>query len=66
MYSISQTLNTLWWLLRADFTVLTKKIWSNLLDSLIIPTVFIIIGGYILPYLGMPADYGAFMAVSAT
>lgn len=66
MQKISQTLNTLWWLLRADFTVLTKKIWSNLLDSLIIPTVFILIGGYILPYLGMPADYGAFMAVSAT
>lgn len=66
MYSISQICNTIWWLLRADLTILTKNIWGNLIDSLIIPTVFIIIGGYILPFMGMPVDYGAFMTVSST
>lgn len=66
MHSFSQTFNTLWWLLRADFTVISKNFWGSLLDSLIVPTTFIIIGGYILPYLGMPADYGAFMTVSST
>ncbi len=66
MKNVFPVLNTLGWLLRTELNAVFKRIWDNLIDSLIIPVVFIIIGGYILPSMGMPADYGSFMVVSST
>lgn len=54
------------WLLWRDVRVLYKNFTSNLIDALSIPTTTILISGYILPYLGIAANYGSFMAVSTT
>jgi hypothetical protein len=53
------------WLLQRELTILYKNAFDSLIDCLIIPLTFIVISGFILPYMGMPADYGAFMAVGA-
>ncbi len=53
------------WLLWRDLRVLKQDFFNSLIDALIIPAIFIIIGGYILPYLGMPVNYGAFMICSS-
>lgn len=53
------------WLVWRDLRVLKQDFLNNLVDAMVMPATFIIIGGYILPYLGMPADYGAFMIVSS-
>lgn len=66
MKNLFPVLNTLGWLLRTEVNMVFKHMWDNLIDSLIIPVVFIIIGGFILPYMGMPADYGSFMVASST
>src|SRR5579872_4495691 len=66
MKNLFPVLSTLGWLLRSELNVIFKRFWNSLLDSLIIPVVFILIGGYILPSMGMPANYGSFMVVSST
>ncbi len=53
------------WLVWRDLRVLKKDFLNNLVNAMVMPATFIIIGGYILPYLGMPADYGAFMIVGS-
>ena len=53
------------WLLWRDIRVLKQDILNNLLDVLIIPSTTIIISGYILPFLGVPASYGSFMVIGA-
>jgi len=53
------------WLLWRDLSVLRKRIITSIIDSLIMPISFIVIGGYILPVLGMPYDYGSFMVIGS-
>jgi ABC-2 type transport system permease protein len=52
------------WLLWRDMRVLKIDFINTFIDAMIIPATFIIISGYILPYLGMPMTYGSFMIVS--
>ncbi len=59
------TLKVFSWLLWRNLRVLKNDFVNNAVDAMIVPATFIIIGGYILPYLGMPAQYGAFMIVSS-
>ena len=61
----SSVLKIFGWLVWRDLRVLKEDFLNNLIDAMVMPATFIIIGGYILPYLGMPADYGAFMIVSS-
>jgi ABC-type polysaccharide/polyol phosphate export permease len=65
MSQLISVLKTTWWLLAREFFILRKDLLNSLIDCLIIPVTFIIIGGYILPTLGMPLDYGSFMVVGA-
>lgn len=65
MTQLLSILSTTYWLLMREFRILRKDLINSLLDCLLIPVTFIIIGGYILPTLGMPADYGSFMVVGA-
>ncbi len=53
------------WLIARDMRVLKTDFLNNVIDAMIVPATFIIIAGYILPYLGMPESYGAFMIVSS-
>ncbi len=62
---ISASLKVFSWLLWRDVRVLKKDFINSVIDAMIMPATFIIIAGYVLPYLGMPADYGAFMIVSS-
>lgn len=61
----SSVLKIFGWLVWRDLRVLKEDFFNNLIDAMIVPTIFIIIGGYILPFLGAPTDYGAFMIVSS-
>ncbi len=49
------------WLIWRDLRVITKDFWQNLLDVLLLPIGMIFVSGYIMPSLGLPADFGAFM-----
>ncbi len=62
---IRSIFNTTMWLLWRDVSILRKGILTTLFDSLIMPCSLIIIGGYILPYMGMPESYGSFMVVGS-
>ena len=42
------------WLIVRDMRVLKTDFLNNVIDAMIVPATFIIIAGYILPYLGMP------------
>ena len=53
------------WLLWRDMRILKIDFLNTAIDSMIIPATFIIIAGYVLPYLGMPSTYGSFMIVSS-
>lgn len=59
------SLNTFMWLCWRDMRVLGKDFWNNVLDSLLLPTSFVVVSGYLMPALGLPADYGTFMLVSS-
>src|SRR5581483_9408399 len=65
MKHISSVINTTLWLLWRDVSILRKGLLNTLIDSLIMPASLIIIGGYILPYMGMPDSYGSFMVVGS-
>ncbi len=52
------------WLLWSDVRFIWKDFFANLLDAIMWPIFIILINGYIITELGMPADYGAFTAVS--
>jgi hypothetical protein len=62
---IPSSLQTFGWLLWRDMRVLKIDFLNNVIDSLVGPAVFIIISGYILPYIGIPLSYGGFMMVSS-
>lgn len=59
------TIKLFGWLLWRNLRVLKEDFLNNVIDAMIVPATFIIVGGYILPYLGMPSDYGAFMILSS-
>lgn len=61
-YSI---ISTTWWLIRRELHIVTKDFFNSAFDCLIMPISFVIIGGYILPTLGMSKDYGSLMAVGS-
>lgn len=62
--SFKRSLSVFGWLLWVDMRLLGKDFFSNLLDASAWPTVLILVNGYIMPSLGMPAHYGAFTTVS--
>jgi len=58
------SLRTAGWLLLCDIRLFMKDWHNNILDALFWPLVLILANGYVLPAMGMPWDYGAFIAVS--
>src|SRR5476649_2758408 len=58
------SLRTAGWLLWCDIRLFLKDWHNNILDAFFWPLVLILANGYILPAMGMPADYGAFIAIS--
>lgn len=60
-----QSLQTFWWLLWRDIRSIKHDFFNSIIDALIIPITIIIVNGYILPYLGLPLDYGSFMVASS-
>ncbi|MBA3752341.1 ABC transporter permease [Candidatus Dependentiae bacterium] len=52
------------WLIWRNLRKIKKDFFNNVIDALIVPAGFIIISGYILPYMGMPSNYGSFMMAS--
>ena len=60
-----QALQTFGWLVWRDIRTIKYDFFNSLIDALIIPTTIIIVNGYILPYLGLPLDYGSFMVASS-
>lgn len=65
MHYIRSVFTTTVWLLWRDMSILSKGLFNTILDSLIMPCSLIVIGGYILPYMGMPDTYGSFMVVGS-
>ncbi len=51
------------WLVWRDIIILRKSLWGKLLDSFIWSINYIIINTYIMPYFGVPQDYGSFIWV---
>lgn len=62
--TLVMSLRVFGWLLWADVRFIWKDFFANLLDAIVWPIAIILINGFIVPSLGMPADYGAFTAVS--
>lgn len=62
--TLTTTLPVFGWLLWSDIRLLWKDFFQNLLDAATWPAFIILVNGYIIPTMGMPADYGAFTAVS--
>jgi hypothetical protein len=62
--ALTASLKTASWLLWCDIKILLKDWHNNVLDSLFWPLVLILSNGYVLPSMGMPASYGAFITVS--
>jgi hypothetical protein len=58
------SLKTAYWLLRYDISLVRKEWLSHILDGLFWPVALIAVNGYILPAMGMPADYGPFITIS--
>jgi hypothetical protein len=52
------------WLFWADARSIYTNFLDNLLDAIAWPAVLIFVHGFIMPTMGMPADYGAFKAIS--
>lgn len=62
--ALISSLQTAGWLLFCEIKLFMKDWHNNILDSFFWPVVLILANGYILPAMGMPADYGAFITVS--
>ena len=62
--SLLIALRVSFWLLWCDIRLMLKDSWNNILDSLFWPIVLVLSNGRILPAMGMPADYGAFISIS--
>lgn len=65
MKNVCAWTHTTLWLLWRDLSVLRKNMLNSFIDSLIMPLTMIIIGGYILPSLGLPRTYGGIMVVGS-
>lgn len=64
MHSLIISLRVAGWLLWCDVQLILKDWWNNTLNSIFWPVVLIVANGYVLPKMGMAADYGAFIAIS--
>lgn len=62
--SLNTSLRVASWLFWCDVKIMMKDWWNNVLNSIFWPVVLILANGYVLPAMGMPADYGAFVTVS--
>ena len=62
--SLFTSLRVAAWLLWCDIQLILKDWWNNTLNSIFWPVILILANGYVLPKMGMPADYGAFVAIS--
>ncbi len=58
-------LTTFSWLIWRDVRVIGKDFWNTFIDAVLLPLNMALVSGYILPHLGLPADYGSFMLVSS-
>ncbi len=56
-------LNTFKWLLWRDIRVVSKDYLNNLLDATLLPSVLVVIFGYIFPTMGMIVNYGNIMLI---
>lgn len=59
-----RALQTMGWLLWRDVKLFLRDWYNNILDAIFWPLVLILANGYILPAMGMPHDYGSFIAIS--
>lgn len=64
MYALITSLRIAGWLLWCDIQSFMRDWWNNTLNSLFWPVVLILSNGLVLPAMGMPADYGAFITIS--
>ena len=64
LQSYKTSLQVFGWLLWSDVRLIWKDFFDNLLDAMAWPTCIILINGYVMPALGLPANYGAFTSVS--
>lgn len=62
--SFISSIKTAGWLLWCDVQLFMKDWFNNILDASFWPLVLILANGYILPAMGMPADYGVFITIS--
>ena len=62
--SLITSLRVAGWLFWCDVQLILKDWWNNTLNSIFWPLVLILANGYILPKMGMPDDYGAFITIS--
>jgi ABC-type multidrug transport system permease subunit len=61
---LSTSLRIAGWLLWCDVQLFMKDWWNNAQNSFVWPLVLILSNGYVLPAMGMPADYGPFIAIN--
>lgn len=61
MEEFLQSLSTCGWLVWRDIRAALTDFVANIVDSAIFPIGWLFVDGYIMPYLGVPADYGVFM-----
>lgn len=60
----AKTVRVFGWLLWVDVRRIFNNFWDNLFDSLAWPTALITMSGYVMPAMGVPDNYGAFISVS--
>ncbi len=65
MTMTSTSLKIFGWLIWRNMRVLKTDFVNHVIDAMVVPATFIIIAAYILPYIGLPANYGSFMLVSS-
>lgn len=58
-------LNTFKWLLWRDIRVLSKDYLNNLFDVVTIPVGITVVSAYIMPYMGLPSNFGSFSLVGS-
>jgi len=63
--TLTSYMRVFWWLLWRDVRTLRNDFWNSLVDSLVMPFTMVIVNGYVMPYLGVPQNYGAFILVSS-
>ncbi len=63
-HSLITSLRVASWIFWSDLQLVFKDWKNNILNSIFWPLVLILANGYVLPVMGMPADYGAFISIS--